>query len=309
MARFLTLLEGCFASWRFAASVLGLVAAYEAWLLAMLLVPAGEGPLAAFAAEFRAWCFGAGGDGTGSDTVQVFAMLTSPLLLVAVVLFVWGGALRAELPHRRRRMFAQAAGAAAVGLALGSLSMASFGPRPTGALPFPAAALRTAVPAPDVDLVDHTGAPFRLADERGRVVLLTAVYSTCGYTCPGLLADLDAAVAALTPDERADLRVVIPTLDPVRDTRAVLAEVADKRGFRAPFVRMLTGEPERVERALDRLGFERRRDPATGVIDHPNLFVLVDRSGRVAYRLGLGEPQRPWLVAALRTLLHESRGP
>jgi cytochrome oxidase Cu insertion factor (SCO1/SenC/PrrC family) len=102
---------------------------------------------------------------------------------------------------------------------------------------------------------------------------------------------------------------VIPTLDPERDTLAVLAEVAEKRRFHAPLARMLTGDPATVERALDRLGFERRRDPATGIIDHPNLFVLIDRRGHIAYRLAPGEQQKPWLLQALRGLLQEIPGP
>ena len=52
----------------------------------------------------------------------------------------------------------------------------------------------------------------------------------------------------------------------------------------------------------------RKRDPETGVIDHANLFLLIDREGRLAYRLGLGERQQRWLTSALRVLLDE-KGP
>ncbi|MNC96767.1 hypothetical protein D3C83_142260 [compost metagenome] len=62
-----------------------------------------------------------------------------------------------------------------------------------------------------------------------------------------------------------------------------------------------------MESTLDALGVARTRDPETGVIDHANLFVLVDRDGRVAYRFTLGERQERWLVQALRLLLAERR--
>ena len=56
---------------------------------------------------------------------------------------------------------------------------------------------------------------------------------------------------------------------------------------------------------LDRMQIARERDPDSGVISHANLFLLIDRDGRLAYRLGLGERQQRWLVSALRVLLGE----
>ena len=308
MSRLPALLERIFAGWRFGAWAIGLVVAYELWLLLMLVVPAGEGPFAAFAAEFRAWCFGADVDSGASNRVQAFAMLTSPLLILAVVHVVWGEQLRLAWRHARNGLLGH--GGAAVGVAAMSAVVLLWTAEvpASGALPFPAVAIRTAVPVPEVRLVAHDGSPFDLAAERGRVVLLTAVYSQCGYTCPGLLADLNATLTALTPAERAELRVVIPTLDPVRDTQPILAEVAAARSFVAPGVRMLTGEPAAVETVLDRLGFERRRDPVTGVIDHANLFVLIDRRGKVAFRLAPSDTQKHWLLAAVRALLAEDAG-
>ncbi len=44
------------------------------------------------------------------------------------------------------------------------------------------------------------------------------------------------------------------------------------------------------------------------MIDHANLFLLVDRAGRIAYRLTLGERQQRWLTSALEFLLREEPG-
>ena len=59
----------------------------------------------------------------------------------------------------------------------------------------------------------------------------------------------------------------------------------------APLYNLVTGEADEVERVLDDMGVARQRDPETGIIDHASLFILVDRDGKVAYRLGLGERQ------------------
>ena len=176
----------------------------------------------------------------------------------------------------------------------------------------PLAALRTALPAPALSLIDHRGAPVSVASLGDqKVVLVTAVYSTCGATCPMIMGQAKRAFARLTPAQAAGLEVIAVTLDPSHDTGPVLAEMAraqgidDKAGWH-----LVTGDPDAVEATLDRWGFGRRRDPSTGVIEHANLFVLIDRAGRQAFRLSLGSGGREsWLGDALALLLDEPATP
>ena len=70
-------------------------------------------------------------------------------------------------------------------------------------------------------------------------------------------------------------------------------------------IEMLMQEHRLIEKALDAMDVVRNRNPDTGLIDHTNLFLLIDRDGRVAYRFGLGARQRQWLTSALRILLRE----
>ena len=107
-------------------------------------------------------------------------------------------------------------------------------------------------------------------------------------------------------EARADLRVVAVTLDPeprlARGARRARGACTDSR---RRSINSSPGPPAEVERVLDRMGIARARDPETGVIDHANLFLLLDRERRVAYRLTLGERQERWLVSALQLLLRE----
>jgi cytochrome oxidase Cu insertion factor (SCO1/SenC/PrrC family) len=119
------------------------------------------------------------------------------------------------------------------------------------------------------------------------------------------MAQAKAAVAALTQEQRRDLTIVGITLDPENDTTERLADMAQGQEVTAPLFNFVTGEPAKVERVLDLLAVQRQRDPETGVIDHSNLFILVDRLGRVAYRLTLGKQQQRWLISALQVLLAE----
>ncbi|WP_415909640.1 hypothetical protein [Oleiharenicola sp. Vm1] len=83
--------------------------------------------------------------------------------------------------------------------------------------------------------------------------------------------------------------------------------VATARGFTHPEFRYVNGErPAAMLDLLSRLQFARVRNPETGVIDHVNLFLVVDRAGRIAYRFNLEPRHRAWLRASLRSLLHEN---
>lgn len=120
-----------------------------------------------------------------------------------------------------------------------------------------------------------------------------------------IMAQAKTAVAALSREQRQDLTIVGITLDPENDTPERLGDMASGQRVSAPLWNLVTGEPAKVERILDLLSVARQRNPETGVIDHSNLFILVDRAGRIAYRLALGRQQQQWLLSALEVLLAE----
>jgi len=172
-------------------------------------------------------------------------------------------------------------------------------------LSFPAEQLRLDEPVAALELRDHRGELFSLADQRGDVVLVTSVYTTCPKACPSLLAQTRSAVDGLDPELRQGLRVAAITMDPVTDTQERLATLAEGLRVQSPPFHFLAGDPARVESVLDGLGFKRERDPETGLIEHAPIVLLVDRRGRLAYRLSLTDPEGTWLPQALEVLLAE----
>lgn len=301
-------LQRSIASWRFPALVLPLLVFVQLLLLSLLLVPEDAGPLARFAEEMKVWCFGYDPASGRLQPAYVVMIVVDPAILCGLVAAVWWRPL-ARITRRAPRAllpYVAAAGLLAGGCALAAVALwradVDDAVDPTV---FPAERLRTSLPAPDVDLVDQDGARVRLADLRGQVVVVTAVYATCSATCPMILGQARSALAALDPDERAEVTVLGVTLDPGRDDPAAMARMAEGQGVSAPAFRLLTGPIDRVERTLDAIGVARKRDPATGVIDHTNVFLLVDRRGRVAFRFGLGDLQEQWLVEGLRALVRE----
>lgn len=138
---------------------------------------------------------------------------------------------------------------------------------------------------PAFDLIERRQAPLRLADLRGKVWVADFMYTSCVEICPLQSAEMARLQAAFA--NHADLRLVSISVDPQRDTPAVLSAYAEK--FRADPQRWLfaTGEPDAVAR-LAQEGFRLSAAsyaPADGDADytfiHSNRFVLVDRQGRI----------------------------
>ena len=66
-------------------------------------------------------------------------------------------------------------------------------------------------------LVDQRGRPVGLDVFRGHPVLISMFYASCPDACPLLIADLQRIERDLSPRIRADLRIVLVSLDPGRD--------------------------------------------------------------------------------------------
>jgi len=288
----------------FPAFALSLLVCWAIFLTAMLLAPSGASRFGAFAEDFRIWCFGYDPETGHSDAAYVMAMIAPQFMIGALIAFLWWEPLR--VLARNPRAIAGHLGFAALLVAGASAGFALSADRSSGGeLPFPAVELRTAYEAPQFSLIDQDRQPISLADLRGNVVVLTAVYASCPHTCPAILSQVRAAVDDLSREERDDLRVIAVTMDPEHDSPDVLLALARNHGMQSALYHLVTGDPADVERLLDRMQVARERDPETGVISHANLFLLVDREGRIAYRFGLGERQQRWLSAALEILLGE----
>jgi protein SCO1 len=101
-------------------------------------------------------------------------------------------------------------------------------------------------PAAEFSLTDHRGRPATLASFRGRPVLLFFGYTHCPDVCPLTLTKLNGVLNDLG-SRAEDVRIVLVTVDPARDTPAVLADYVRRFG---PRVTGLTGDSAAVARAM-----------------------------------------------------------
>lgn len=93
----------------------------------------------------------------------------------------------------------------------------------------------------DFTLIDQDARPFTLSSLRGKVVLIFFGYTMCPDACPTTLSKLSSAYSRLAPDERARVKAVYISIDPERDTPAVMKEHLTYFGVDAIG---LTGTPE-----------------------------------------------------------------
>src|SRR3954464_2649913 len=85
--------------------------------------------------------------------------------------------------------------------------------------------------APALRLTTQDGAPLGLGDLRGKVVLLTFIYTTCTDTCPLLTGKMAGMQEKLGADFGSRVQFLSITVDPERDTPDVMREYAQR--FRA----------------------------------------------------------------------------
>ena len=271
------------------AALIGLVAilAITAAWWALALWPTG-GVEPEWLARTRSACFGSSHGGL-PDTGGWILLAGEPLGMLAVLVAGWRRSLQEDLRWiRSRRVWrfvaaTVAAGSVLVTIALGARvarAWAAGGPTTIEA----GVPRRVDRAAPPISLVDQRGAVMSFADFRGRPVLLTFAYGHCSTVCPSIVHDLHVARRTAA---RADIPLVIITLDPWRDTPDRLPTLAE-HWMLAPGDAALSGSVAEVEQALDRLEIGRRRNETTGDIDHAIAVMLLNSRGQIAWRIDGG---------------------
>jgi protein SCO1 len=163
------------------------------------------------------------------------------------------------------------------------------------------------VPARSFTLTGMDGEPASLDDFRGQVVAIYFGYTFCPDMCPLTLGTYKAALARLPEEAAADLRVLLVSVDPARDTPEVLARYMPL--FGEAFVGV-TGTQDEVDAVLASWGLEvvREEPDESGryAVAHPLESWVVDRDGRlrlkVSHYTGIDA-----LVADLQSLIEEGR--
>ena len=181
----------------------------------------------------------------------------------------------------------------------------------TAAAPEPPSRLAVIRPAPDFALTTQDDRPLRRADLRGKVLLVSFVFTTCSGSCSATTHRMGQVQQALK--ERGLLkgdrvRLVSITLDPARDTPAVLSRYMRLYDADPASWSFLTGKPEQVEKVIKDWGMW-TKPAANGQLDHPSRVFLVDGRGRIREIYDLTFLKPSWVVEDVEGLLKEGPAP
>jgi protein SCO1/2 len=151
-------------------------------------------------------------------------------------------------------------------------------------------------------LTDHNGKRVTLADYKGKVVTVFFGFTQCPDVCPTALAEMREVVSRLGPDGQR-LQVLFITIDPERDTQALLAQYVP--AFHPGFVGLYGDAATTAAVAKDFKVFYQKvpgKTPGNYTMDHSAGTYVFDPQGKL--RLYLKHGETPVRIAEdLRRLL------
>ncbi len=151
-------------------------------------------------------------------------------------------------------------------------------------------------------LQDGNGRTITNLDFRGKVMLVYFGYTHCPDACPTALQDMADAVDKLAPADRQRVAIVFVTIDPARDTPAVMKDYVS--GFDAP-ITALSGSAAAIAKVADEYRVFYAKQPEKDgeySMDHSSIIYIMDGNGRF---VGTFSPQdTPVTMASkIRTVL------
>ena len=157
---------------------------------------------------------------------------------------------------------------------------------------------------PPFALTTQDGSAFDSHTLDGKVWVADFIFTNCTGPCPRMTSQMRRLHLALGAER--DLKLVSFTVDPLRDTPAVLQEYAAKFHADPAQWTFLTGPIptlHHLSREVFHLG-----DIDGKTFDHSTRFLLVDRRGRLRGAYVTSEPEViPRLIEDIKLVLKESR--
>lgn len=144
-------------------------------------------------------------------------------------------------------------------------------------------------PLPGFTLVDHRNEPFSREDLEGRTSLLFFGFTQCPDICPATLQQLALARRQLAGQNQVLPEIVLISVDPQRDTPAVLERYVEYFG---QGVTGVTGSLEDLRTLTAALGIHFEKAPAGNgsaddyLVNHSTAVLVIDSQARLAAIFG-----------------------
>lgn len=121
---------------------------------------------------------------------------------------------------------------------------------------------------------------------KGRVQVVSFVYTYCEHSCPIILAKLQLIEKKILPENRSNIRFLLVSLDPARDTPTVLNHYMTKKDLDVAYWQMFSGHPDDVLELSALLGVRYKpMNNDSKDISHSNMITVLDKGGRIHYQM------------------------
>lgn len=132
------------------------------------------------------------------------------------------------------------------------------------------------------------GAPFAMKAAKGGLLLAYFGYTNCPDVCPTTLSDIGRALRELPATEREKVEVAFATVDPDRDSGAVLASYLDH--FVDGGHALRTADPVQLQAAEDAFGVVAKKVPegSSYSMEHTAITFVIDDTGKVVVEWPFG---------------------
>jgi protein SCO1/2 len=159
---------------------------------------------------------------------------------------------------------------------------------------------------PDFSLTTQEGKKLDARALKGKVLLVSFIFTTCNGTCPATTHRMSEIYSelkrrGLLKDDA--VRFLSITLDPARDTPEALERYLHLYDLDASHWSFLTGPVEQVNQAIAAWGMW-ARPAANGQLDHPSRIFLIDRKSRIREIYNLGFLKPAWVADDVQLLLN-----
>lgn len=150
----------------------------------------------------------------------------------------------------------------------------------------------------DVPLVDQDGTRQRLDLHAGHPVLITMFYGSCPMACPMLIDTLRLVDQSMSSAQRQQVRIVMISIDPERDTVAALRSLAATRHLDTARWTLLRTDAASVRKIAAVLNIQYRQLP-DGSFNHSSVISLLTPQGELARQSSVLTRVDPALLQAL----------
>jgi protein SCO1/2 len=134
--------------------------------------------------------------------------------------------------------------------------------------------------APPLALRNYLGQPVNIASYRGKVVLVTFLYTTCPDICPLITSDLRVALNEMGPAKASKVQIIAVSVDPRVDTRKAVAAFLARHEMTGR-MQYLIGTPKELGRVWEAWGVGSQQDlEQPQFVNHTGIVYGITASGK-----------------------------